>query len=220
MLFLSDICLIYQQLVKDVESTCALFGPEFAPYTTYLPNQIFKSLCAPLKPEHLWWHKDVPQYGLNAGVMMINLNRMRELDWTNLFIRMIESEPWSQDVNLLNYPEQNILNIMGRISPHYVSSFSFANNDIVNVNYWISMKHRLDEIMIVHGSSHVFQYGAVPFSTEIWWRFMPNLKPELNQYGNNHRPAALHNYTDDVRKCYLERTQIHDVIRSIQNLKS
>ncbi|KAI9337550.1 nucleotide-diphospho-sugar transferase [Obelidium mucronatum] len=222
MMVLTDVCPAYYRLQKDVANTCALIAPEYEQWSAYAPNNQHAMLAAPLKPEHEHYDPNVKMYGMNSGTIMSNLAMMRKVNWTDTWMTLVHQSPWSTYPNLLEFGDQNVLNLVAKIYPNLVSSMSFDYNYLAHIaKFGVSLKTHVDDVVIVHGSSGHFRNSDLDFVKHVWWRFMPNVtgRETLMQYHGSHRPEYLRGFAAARQTCYNERVNIRDFIKTSTEYK-
>ncbi|XP_053675771.1 glucoside xylosyltransferase 1 isoform X2 [Anopheles nili] len=180
------------------------------------------SQFAGMAPEHEdtnagWYNRFArhPYYGelgVNSGVMLMNLTRMREFHWEEHIL------PIYREYRLqLVWGDQDILNVLFHYNPDRLFVFPCYWNYRADHCMYMSVCEAPDGVKIIHGNRGYFHSQAQPifnliytaieeytFRTDVHSNFIRNIEESLVLPSNSNCDKLLDKFLQDPRKYFKE----------------
>jgi hypothetical protein len=195
-LLIRDICPMYYDLQHQLEGDnkpAALLAPDMsAMYARVGALRRFISDQTRIPDEHRWSDSF---FGMNSGVVFVNLTAMRFMNWTSTYIDLMTHNSFASIADLLRLPEQNIFNMMAVASNltavQYMSPAYNFQLFTSHPRLWRRLyrdRWGTDNITIMHGNA-----GTISQMQSWIDHFL--------------------NASNDADSCYYERKHISDYIK-------
>uniref|UniRef100_A0A182Q7K0 UDP-D-xylose:beta-D-glucoside alpha-1,3-D-xylosyltransferase n=1 Tax=Anopheles farauti TaxID=69004 RepID=A0A182Q7K0_9DIPT len=186
------------------------------------------SQFAGMAPEHEdtnagWYNRFArhPYYGelgVNSGVMLMNLTRMREFHWEDHIL------PIYREYRLqLVWGDQDILNVLFHYNPDRLFVFPCDWNYRADHCMYMSVCDAPDGVKIIHGNRGYFHSRAQPifnliyttieeftFRTDVYANFIRTIEESLVLPSNSNCDKLLDKFLQDPRK-YFKENQYEEI---------